>query len=519
MTLAKRIVTVARRVLALDIKSVTGRLLKIVRGTIDNWRIGKVVTLDIDSTAIRILEAGGGKVTKWASVSFEPDKGEEESVSGQSALGTMVKELMASNGIKAKKVIASVSGLYSVSRILSMPTPAEGVTMEEAVLEMARETMPLTEDRLSLSWQTIVAGEGEQQALVLGVPRDAVDDEARALKAVGINPHILELKAMALARAVNKKQALILNVEPSSFDIIVVAGGVPVVMRSIPWQPGDFTVEDKVEHLAVTMEITVGFYNSHHTDALLDPATPLFITGQVSGDLALVEKLQARLGYPVEPLAPPLECPVHLPIAQYAVNIGLALRGTAPSKNLGQSESLPLNINLLPDIYYPWRPSARQLYAVAAIIAAIVLLFPLFQVTNDAMSNTATLQARYTILDNELQRRKLEIKKREPLQKAIAEYNTIIDTDSHFTEDIEVIDSEAEKLGVQVEAITHQGDSIVVTCEADEGDYITFRAYKTALEESGRFSTPVSPPEGYPYIWRGPIKMEPVAHEPETASE
>ena len=504
--------TLTTNVLNLDIRSATSMLRKVIGRMVGRWITTRgFVTLDIDSTTIRLLEVGGGAVRKWASVSLEPDRVEEGVVSDQQTLGTMVKQLMTSSGIKVRKVIASVSGLYSISRILTVSRLPAGLTPHEAVLEMAKEIMPLSGDKLSISWQTITAGEGEQRFLVMGVPRDVIDGEVRSLKAVGLNPHILELKAMALASAVDREQALILNIEPSSFDVIMVVNGVPEIMRTVPWQHKDLTVEDKVEHLAGTLEITVDSNNLHNPGAPLDPATPLFITGQMSEDLTLMETLQARLGYPVESLAPPLEYPADLPISQYAVNVGLALRGTAPSENLGKVGYLPLDINLLPEIYRPWRPTAKQLYAVVFIIIATVLLFPLYQATTDAMAKTANLQAKYNAVNSILEERKAEIKSREPLQKTITEYHTIVDMGGGFTEDLAVIKSEAEKLGVQVGAITHEGKSITFICQADS--YITFREYITALEESGRFLTPIPPSEGYPFTKSGKIKLEPMTAE------
>jgi len=252
-----------------------------------------------------------------------------------------------------------------------------------------------------------------------------------------------------------------------------------------------------------------------HLDAHLDPDTPLFITGQMSEDATLGEKLQARLGYPIEPLVPPLECPENLPISQYAVNIGLALRETVPSENLGEGSYSPLDINLLPQAYRPWKPSAKQIYLFGALIATIALLLPLYQITTDTIGKTATLETKYATLNNELERRKVEIANREPLQKAIAEYHTIVDMGGGFTEDLGVIQDEADKLGVQVPSIAHAGKTITITCQADS--YLTFRKYLTALEESGRFSTPIPPPEGYPYTKEGIINVEPVTGESETA--
>jgi len=512
--LAKKVKPPPKGVLTLDIGTASRRLLGVIRRMVGKRMGGGVVTLDIDSATIKLLETGGGAVRKWASVSLEPDKVEGEEVSEQPALGTMVKRLMASSDIKTKKVIASFSGLYSVSRILSVPNPPPGLTFQEAVLEMARETIPLSEDKLYLSWQTIAAGEDGHQVLLVGVPRDVLDGEVRSLRAVGINPRVLELRAMALARAVNKEQALILNIEHTSFDVVVVVNGIPEIMRPIAWHPGELTVEDKVDDLAAALDLTVEFYNSRHPDISLDPATPLFITGQMSMDLSLTENLQARLRYPVESLAPPLECPADLPVSQYAVNIGLALKGAAPSESPGQSGYSPLDMNLLPEAYWPWRPKAKHVYAAGLMVAAIGLLFPIFQVTTEATSRTTVLEMTFAALNTKLELQKQEIKSREPLQKAIAEYNTIASMGGYFTGDVEVINSEAERLGVRVESIAHTADSINIVCQADEGDYITFRAYKMALEESGRFTTPVVPPEGYPYTWSGTIKVEPVGAEP-----
>jgi len=435
---------------------------------------GKVVTLDIDSTAIRLLEVSGGKVRKWASISHEQDKVEEEEVSNPQTLGNKVKQLMASSGIRASKVISSLSGLYSVSRIVNVPNPTAGLTLQQAALEAASEVMPLSADDLYLSWRTITIDEEGQQILAVGVPRDIIDDQVRALRAAGINPHILDLKAMALARLVNREQALILNIEPSSFDIVIIVNGLPEIMRTVAWQQEELTEENKVEHLAVNLELTAGFYNSQHHN------TPL----------------------------PPLECPQNLPVSEYAVNIGLALKGMALAPNPEQGGYSPPNINLLPDVYQPWKPSAKQLYVTGLVIAAIALLFPLYQVTTKAMDETASLNREYTALNSELQQRQLELKRRVPLQEAIKEYDTIIDMGGNFTEDLAVIYDEAKELGVEVESASHEGDSITISCQAKDDDPVTFDNFVKALENTERFSKVTPPTEGFPYNTGGTIELE-----------
>ena len=468
-----------------------------------------MVTLEISSTDIKLMETSGGKVTSWASHSLEPDMFEEEVITDPQAFGATVRRLMASSGIQARDITVSVSGLYSLSRVVTVPTPLEQPVTEEAVFEAAVEVMPLSEEDLYVSWQTIAPGEGGQLVLVVGVPRDILDSEMRALKSIGINPRTLDLKTMALARAVNREKAIILNIEPNSLDIVLVVDGLTEVMRTIAWQQDDFSLEEAAEHLNSAVEMTVSFYDSHHPGFPLDPATPFFITGQMSGNLALMEQLQAITSYPIEPLTPPLECPPHLPVSQYAVNIGLALKGTSSSKNTEQGQySLP-DINLLPLVYRPWRPSAKQIYFLCAIVALLVLLFPLYQFASGAMAETSLLQTKYNSFNSLLQQRQVEIKNREPLLKAVAEYDSIINMGGGLTDDLAVIRNEAERFNVQIQSITHEGNSIQVICDADS--YTVFREFLTALEESGRFLSPIPEPERFPYLEGGKVTITPMS--------
>ena len=506
LALGKRTKTVASRALS-STRSALARLSEITRERIANWSAKRVVTLDIDSSTIRLMESAGGLVRKWASVSLEPGRVEEGIVSDRQALSTAVKQLMASSGIKATRVIASVSGLYSVSRIVSVPNPSGGSIARQVVMDEAREIMPVSEDTLYLSWQAITSEEDPQRVMVTAVPREVIDSEIQSLRATGIHPYQLELKAMALARAVNREQALVLNIEPSSFDIIVVINGVPEIMRTAAWNPENLTEEEQAEHLAQALDMTTDFYNLHNPELPVDPTACLFVTGQMSGNPVLSDNLQARTRYPIEPLAPALKCPAHLLISRYAVNIGLALKGTAPSENVEQGSPLLPDINLLPQAYRGWKPSRRQIYFASAILIGLALLIPLYQVATEAMTTTATLETRYSIVDNELQLRRAEITSRQPFQVAINEYGMITDMGGDFSEDLQAIQGEAERLGVEVQSVAHAGDSIVLTCET--GSYLTFRSYLAALSECGRFSTPIPPPEGYPYITGGRIELEP----------
>ncbi len=497
----------SQNVMSLDLGTAFSKLSSALGRMLARLVSGSVVTIDISQTGIRLMETRGGTVRRWADASFEAEEMKPATHANEATLSAQLRQLMHSSGIRAKKVIASISGMYTVSRFIPMSSLPPGPTLEESVNDIAQHVMPVPTENLYFFWQTVSPSEGEQQVFTVGVPRDVIDGQIRALKMVGVNPEIIELRAMALARAVNKEQALILNIEPANFDVIMVVKGVPEIMHSLAWRQDSGNTEDAAEYLATNLEMTVDFYNGHHVSEPFDMASPLYITGQMSAEPELMEKLRARLGYNIEPLTPPLECPVLLPVSQYAVNFGLAMRQEmALRNNAGKGGLYPLAVNLLPRAYQPWRPTAKQIYSVIILIAAIALIFPLSDVTAEARGKTIVLERKAEMLDNQLLLKKTEIEKREPLQRAISEYSSIVTRKGSINEDIRVIVEEAEKLGVTVSSITHGRSEIGISCAAE--DYMSFRAYLTALEESGRFTTPIPPPEGYPYTSSGAIKLQ-----------
>ena len=467
-----------------------------------------MVTLEISSTDIRIMEIDKGKVVKWASQLLEPGLFEEEVVTDPVMLGNAIRKLMASTGIADKNVITGVSGLYSLSRIVLVSVPMGEITPYQTVVDATNEVMPVSEEEMYISWQTIGSVEGGQQVLVVSVPKDVVDSEMKSLRSAGLKVRVLDLKAMAIMRAVNKDQALIINIDTESYDVMLVMNGLAEIMHTVAWKPDGLSPKEQAEQLALALELTVGFYNAHHPEYLFSPGTPLIITGQMSGDADLVQAMHESTNYRIEPLVPPLECPPNLPASQYAVNIGLALKGAHPG--IVTTESIyPLpDINLLPGAYRPWRPTMRQAYAVLAVVTILGLLVPLYRITTEEMAKTARMEAEFSSLNSLLEMRQQELAKRDPLQKAITSYESIVTPNSDVTGDLKVILEAAGDLGVTISSVVDNIDSISVNCQAES--YTAFRDFKTALEDSGRFSSPVTPPEGYPYIKGGIIKLTPL---------
>ncbi len=188
----------------------------------------------------------------------------------------------------------------------------------------------------------------------MGVPRNLIDAVVQTLTEAGVKLYLMDLKPSALARAANRGDALIVDLEPDCFDIVLVANGIPAIMHTITPRGEGVSIEGNIRRLTDELSKTVQFYNSSRPENPLSPTTPLLLTGELSADATTSKLIQAEIEYPAELLVPPLELPPDLPLALYATNMGIALK-KMPQETATRFRDINLNI-----LSAKYRARARQ---------------------------------------------------------------------------------------------------------------------------------------------------------------
>ena len=286
----------------------------------------KVTTLNIETSSIRALVLNGKSIEWWGSAPLEPGIVRDGSVLEQQSLGQAIYGLLKGLKISREKMIVSLTGLHFTFRVLTVPK-LKSDELDSAIRRTAQKEMPLPLEELYLTWQLLGFKGGKQDVFVLGVPREPVDLIIKALADVHIKPYIMDLKALALARIASRKEALVLDLEPDNFGITLVAEGSPTIMRTFIPRRGDMILEDNVRRLAGEIVRTVEFYNRDHTENPIAPDLPVFLTGELADNPDTSVIVQDEIEYPITPLLLPFAHDPTFPIASFAVNAGLALRG------------------------------------------------------------------------------------------------------------------------------------------------------------------------------------------------
>jgi type IV pilus assembly protein PilM len=388
------------------------------------------VTLNISTNSIRILSVKGRQVKKWGSLPLAARLVRDGLILQPEAVGEAIDALFKSTKIPREKVITSLTGLSFTYRFLNLPR-VKPALLEEAIQRAVKKEISLPLEELYLSWQTIGGKEDEPTFFVLGVPRNLIDAMIQTLTVAGLEPYLMDLQPLALARAANRRDAIVVDLEPDCFDIVFIVDGIPTLMHTMSPRGEGATLEDNIRRLADELTKTATFYESNHPENRFSPATPLLLTGELATEATTSGLLQAEIEYPIEPLIPPLEFPPDLPVALYATNMGLALKKLSQKTKFKGEAARFHDINILSGKYRKTRAKPVPLGYILLgmfIIIAIGCLFPFYQVRSQLDAENILRQTELLEVYREINLARLAMEEATETENTISEINTSIAT-------------------------------------------------------------------------------------------
>jgi type IV pilus assembly protein PilM len=328
-------------------------------------------TLYIGDTSIRLMVTRGKRITKLADVPLDISLSDIDTDEKETELVEKIKLLFKSNRIRTKKIILGISGLQCLTRPITLPELPRTM-LDEAIIREARRVLPVAPEQLYISWQIISASEGKIQAFMVAIPRQIADTLLRMLNQAGYKPYLMDIKPLALARLSKEATAVIVDVQPSEFDIVIMVNGIPQPIRTVPFTQESQSLKERMTTVTDELKRTVQFYNSNNPDNLLQTNDVMYVSGELIEEPELYEPVANELRFKVAPLSSPLKCAKHLDPSHHLANVGLALKVV-----MKEGRSLLPNFNTLPVPYQPKQVSLNRVIAIptaAVAIGSIILL-------------------------------------------------------------------------------------------------------------------------------------------------
>lgn len=455
--------------------------------------VNEVVTLYIDDISLRLLVAGRSGIKKWAEMSLEPGLVKDGAIVDEAAVASAIKTLLNTEKVSARKVITGLSGRHCLSRLITLPQLPKSL-IGEAVRREAERLLPVPLKDFYLSWQTIPGKGEEMQVFLIAFPQNATDALTRTLRQAGLDPYLIGIKPLALARVGDKATAIVADAQPNELDIIVLVDRIPQLIRTVSL-PGE--AQSRQKKMAVVKEEldrTIKFYNSSHEDKPLAPDIPIYVSGELVKESETGVTLASGLKTFAEPLLSPLKYHRALPPSRYMVNVGLALKKVSPSRKwVGGSV---VNLNAVPQVHEPkHRSLAEMLFVPGVVVALAALTFPIMSVKN-AAAGTAQLQNELDVTNQRFKQAQLQKKtitelegKVAALEKTSEGFNKAL---SHFEQDHEKINNDLTTVtsgltsSLELSNVFHSSERLTVGGIAPDETLIL--EYARRLRASERFS-------------------------------
>ncbi len=457
----------------------------------------KIVSLYIDDTSLRLLVTSGKRIRKWDELALEPGLVKNAVVLKQAEVAAKIKQLFKLRKINSKKVILGVSGLNCLTRPIIIPQlPKE--MLGEAVRREAKRLLPVVPEQLYLSWQSLPAPEGKKQVFLVAVPRKAADLLFRTLRLAGLKSELMDLKPMLLARLVKDTMAIIIDVQPTEFDIVIMADGIPQPIRTVHFPDEAMSCQQKLPMIRDELNRTIEFYNASNPEIPLEPILPVYVSGELANEAEQCQALSEKLNRPVLPLASPLESRDGLDPNRYMVNMGLVLKKLAPSNGSGL---LVDSLNVLPTAYQPEPISLNRIMVIPATVIAIGLLLLLALLIQNT---SADIKVTRSQLDPTRQLLQQKLAQRQELVSGIAELEGRIDEvqtlGSSFTTVVATLEKQSSEMngnldvivsslleGLSLTSISHTSTTLTVRGQATNEEEVLL--YLRILDASERFSS------------------------------
>jgi type IV pilus assembly protein PilM len=338
-------------------------------------------SLFVSDVNMRLMITRGRRIIKLADMPLDTPLSEIDTPEKETQLAEKIKYLFKSNRIGTRKIVLGLSGLHCLTRPIALPELPKAM-LEEAVTREARRVLPVPVEQLYISWQTVSEVGGKLQVFMVAIPRHIADLVVKIVSHAGFKPYLMDIKPLALARLAREATAVIVDVQTSEFDIVIMVNGIPQPIRTVPFPRETPSLKERLAIVKDELERTVQFYNSNNAETKIQPETPLLVSGELADEAELYESLGQELGLKPALLTSPLKCLKHLDPSHHLVNVGLTLKELT-------KEAGPLlpNFNTLPAPYQPKQISTNRLLAVPATAAAIGIIILLAVTVRGAAAN------------------------------------------------------------------------------------------------------------------------------------
>lgn len=285
--------------------------------------------ISLEGPDVRMVAVRGGQVVSWHETTLPPRAIRNGLLVAGQETGQRIREFLSQHGLPLEHLRIALPGLQSITRVLDVPIIVH-TNLDSLVTREARRLLQVSPDTHYVFWQKLLTTQRSpvDRVYMVVVPRAPLEATVQLFTSAGLKVSSVDLKPLAVARAVNVRDGIIGHADLHGGDVVIVTGGIPTLIHSFYWGDEPQTNEYALIRTADALIRTISSYNDGNREHPLDQNVPVYLTGPLAAHDDLATTVAQMTGRQVtEPLPPALlRYPPNFPLQTFTVALGMALK-------------------------------------------------------------------------------------------------------------------------------------------------------------------------------------------------
>lgn len=273
------------------------------------------LAIDLSGGTIRALDGVPGGPMRSGEIGVAEQAMEGGHIRDPAVVGTAIRQLLARAEINTGRAMVAASDAIASFRVMTF---APGTSDDEVDAEV-RAQLP-AHDRLSIRRREVLDGVPGRTIYATAWDRDSVRAITEAVRTAGLEPAVVDLKSLCLARAVTAPACVILDMSGQPVEAILIDAHVPRAWHAFKLgADGDLAMS-----IAAGLKPVFAFYRTRADQ--FPPDAPILVRAEQMLPASVATRLRQLTGRPVEPVPQPPRVDPALRYSAYLTCIGLVMR-------------------------------------------------------------------------------------------------------------------------------------------------------------------------------------------------
>jgi hypothetical protein len=195
--------------------------------------------------------------------------------------------------------------------------------LNAVVRYLAKRMIPMSAEDVYYAWDVRPRPDGRGDLTVQAALREVVDGYDRVCSQAGLRVEWIDLKAVAVARALAVSDALVADWGLGELSLVLIHEGRTVYVHSLPLEDPTADAAADFEAAVFAFNSALTFVRSAYRSLPLEPPLPLFLCGRFAAVPDLAALARERFAFPLGQCPSPPTAPTGFQPAAFAAALGM----------------------------------------------------------------------------------------------------------------------------------------------------------------------------------------------------